>query len=406
MSYLPDAGPAELAAISAAAATTCVVFRAHRLPAGCRPSQGDVAFEGQDDGVRLLLQRGVTYTGRDARVASWARTGSADFADVTAAVAWLGAAVASSTPRPVTDLGAVTPARRSVEADDITAALLGKVVGQDAAIRSLVDLVTVHVAKPQPRRPATALLVGPTGVGKTYATELLAAELEQRTSSTWGHVRMDMNELSEKHTVARLFGSAPGYIGYGDGRDLATSLRARPTSLVVFDEIDKAHRSVWHALMNLMDAGRLGTGVGDTDVRKSILLFTSNRHADVIAQNVSPGDPSGSRVRPLLRQLGYPPEIVGRIGRVIPFHQFSGKDEGRLVLLAVQRVVATFGLELEWLDPATITDLLARTAGAENGVRDIEHHLEAELGCDLREAVRAGATRVRIDDVPPSVSRS
>jgi len=267
--------------------------------------------------------------------------------------------------------------------DDLTAILAKEVLGQDAAIRGLAELAAFHVAKPYPRRPASALLVGATGTGKTLAAEQLALHLTNTTGSEWSYERLDMNEFSEKHTAARLFGAPPGYIGYDDGHDLAATLRTNPRTVVVFDEIDKAHPQMWRSLMSLMDAGRLGGQGGDIDARQAILLFTSNKDAAAIQPLADAPD---DRLRAFLRDHNYPPEIVARMGRILVFKPLSADITTRLIVLTVQRVVESYGLKLAHIAPEAVADL-ARRAPLHAGGRDVEYFIDRQLSAGLSEAI-------------------
>lgn len=385
----------------------CIVYRNHPLPPGSHPASADLGLESPTGRTFLHVRRGITYNGTNREVATWLGEGTREFSSTEEAIMWLSRHLATASPADqpvpgldpqdrsveaptrlsfdeVTDVEAITlPACTLPSTDALLSALNAEVLGQETAVAGLAELASQHVVKPYPRRPASALLIGPTGTGKTLAAEQLAIELTATTGADWTYRRIDMNEFSEKHSASRLFGAPPGYVGYGDGDDLATALRSNQRMVILFDEIDKAHPHLWHSLMNLMDAGRLATQSDDIDARQAILLFTSNKDARAI-QGLT-GESEG-RKRAFLRERGYPPEIVGRIGRVLVFSDLPPEVAGRLIVLSVQRVVESYGLQLSRIAPEAISTL-ATEAPLSGGVRDLERHIEALLGSDLVDVV-------------------
>lgn len=409
MTSLTNASSASLARLNERSRECCVVYSDHPLPPGTTPSTGEIGVEQSPTATLLFVRRGYHYEGADDRVRDWLATGARSFPSFGACVAWLARAIAGATPLPGPSVPNPEPDRRSIAdvteldqidvaeppaptADSLEAALGAQVLGQPDAVRGIAELAGQHLAKFHPRRPASALLVGTTGTGKTLAAEQLAFGLTERSGAEWSYQRLDMSEYSEQHSVARLFGAPPGYVGYADGHDLASTLRANPRSVILFDEIDKAHPQLWRSLMNLMDAGRLGGQAGDIDARQAILLFTSNRDATAIQSIPAAGE---DRLRAFLREHGYPPEIVARMGRILVFRPLSAEIRIELVVLTVQRVVESFGLSLRHIDPEAVADL-ARRAPMSSGGRDVEYFIERELARPL--AALAGTTQtVRIE---------
>lgn len=401
----------ELDTVSTRSRDVCIVFRDQPLPAGCQPATVDLAVETTPSGqLDLMVRRGVTSTADDDQLREWLARGRREFDSIHTLAEWLRTRYASAAPsatptsptspatspahpagpaitneRPVpaadelTDLSQVDlPETAAPTVEDLTAAMAARVIGQDEALTTIAGVVARHLAKVRPARPATALLVGPTGCGKTLAAQTLADHLTSRSGTRWEYLRLDMNEFSEKHTASRLFGAPPGYVGYGDGRDLATHLRRHPRTVIVLDEIDKAHPSLWFALMNLLDTGRLVTPAeAPVEAREAIMLLTSNKDADVLGQ-VAAADPS--RVRDTLRAQGYPPEIVGRITSVAVFSKLDRAAHARIVAHTVARVADSYGIQVRHIDPQLITALLAGAPSIEAGVRDLEYHIDALLG--------------------------
>lgn len=421
----------------------CVVLRDHPLPSGCQPDRADIGIEGFDaQGLLIHIRRGIRYSGPDAEIQSWFESGTRAFPTMKALMGWVRSHLSSpgpgypepdratetahpgraaegdpsldsSTVRPrraaeLTDLSQVQVRQRQLPtADELFKALRLQVVGQDSALRSIAAVAARHLAKTNPQRPATALLIGPTGVGKTLAAEVLAGHLREVTGARWTHLRLDMSEYSEKHTASRLFGSPPGYIGYNDGRDLAAHLRNHPHSVVVFDEIDKAHPSLWFSLMSLMDAGRLATegSGGDRTAASAILLFTSNKDADalVASRNRSTtSDPAS--IRALLRERGYPPEIVGRISTVAVFDHLSGDAQAELITRSIERLSSSYGLRLLYVDPHLVSRIASDSPPSEAGARDLEYHIDHLVGDALAQFSRsATTTNIVITDGEPLV---
>lgn len=202
---------------------------------------------------------------------------------------------------------------------DLEARLEQRVYGQTAAIRKISRAVKrARVGVNDPKRPTGVFLfLGPTGVGKTEAAKALAADLFNDESKI---VRIDMSEFMEQHSVARLLGSPPGYVGFGEGGELTEAVRRNPYSIVLFDEIEKAHPRVLDITLQLFDDGRLTDGKGKTvDFRNTLIIMTSNLALDTL---IDPEQAPDADVRAALaRQLR--PELVNRIDEVVVFRRLS-----------------------------------------------------------------------------------
>ncbi len=398
MTNLLTATPTSIAALENRSRASCVVYRNHPLPTGVTPPSNDIGIEACGVFTLLHVKRGLAYDGDDPEVRNWIDIGTRAFPTLADCISWVRARVhQSQEPRPVAEQPTATrlPADQVTDLDAINVAsplalttrdledtLAAQILGQDSAVHGLAELAAHHVAKPYPRRPATALLIGATGTGKTLAAEQLAQYLTRSTGSEWSYQRLDMNEFSEQYSAARLFGAPPGYIGYDDGHDLAATLRANPRTVVVLDEIDKAHPQLWRSLMNLMDAGRLGSLAGDIDARQAILIFTSNKDAAAIQPLA---DAPETQLRAFLRDHDYPPEIIGRIGRILVFKPLSSDIRTKLIILTVQRVTESWGLRLVHIDPGAVASL-ANRAPSHTGGRDVEYFVERELSDQLADA--------------------
>ena len=226
-----------------------------------------------------------------------------------------------------------------------------RMVDQNDAVRAVADAVRRSRAGLQdPNRPiGSFLFLGPTGVGKT---ELARALAEFLFDSEAAMVRIDMSEYGERHNVARLIGAPPGYVGYEEGGRLTEAIRRRPYSVVLLDEIEKAHRDVFNVLLQVLDDGRLTDGQGRTvDFRNTVIIMTSNLGSQIIADLSGTGNEAAMRreIQNMLRGA-FLPEFLNRIDETIIFHPL-GKDEIKQIvgiqLKRLQRQLAEAQLTLE-----------------------------------------------------------
>jgi ATP-dependent Clp protease ATP-binding subunit ClpB len=214
--------------------------------------------------------------------------------------------------------------------------LRDRVVGQDEALEVVSAAVRRSRAGLQdPDRPiGSFLFLGPTGVGKTETARALA---EYLFDDDHAMVRMDMSEFMEKHSVSRLIGAPPGYVGYEEGGTLTEAVRRRPYSVILFDEIEKAHPDVFNALLQILDDGRLTDGQGRTvDFRNTVLILTSNIGSSWIVELDDPKEIE-DRVMEALRGH-FKPEFLNRVDDVVIYHQLSRDHIGRIVDLQLDRV--------------------------------------------------------------------
>jgi len=214
-----------------------------------------------------------------------------------------------------------------------------RLVNQEDAVRAVADAVRRSRAGLQdPNRPiGSFLFLGPTGVGKT---ELAKALAEFLFDSETAMVRIDMSEYGERHNVARLIGAPPGYVGYEEGGRLTEAVRRRPYSVVLLDEVEKAHRDVFNVLLQVLDDGRLTDGQGRTvDFRNTVIIMTSNLGSQVIADLSGKADESTMRheVQNLLRQA-FLPEFLNRIDETIIFHPLGRKELAQIVGYQIKRL--------------------------------------------------------------------
>ena len=231
-----------------------------------------------------------------------------------------------------------------------------RMVNQDAAVKAVADAVRRSRAGLQdPNRPiGSFLFLGPTGVGKT---ELAKALAEFLFDSEAAMVRLDMSEFGERHNVARLIGAPPGYVGYEEGGRLTEAVRRRPYSVVLLDEVEKAHRDVFNVLLQVLDDGRLTDGQGRTvDFRNTVIIMTSNLGSPVIAEMAGShtDDEIASAVRDVLKRE-FLPEFLNRIDDTIVFHPLTMQQLTKIVDIQLKRLEAQMteaGLTIRVTDKA------------------------------------------------------
>ena len=210
---------------------------------------------------------------------------------------------------------------------------LGKrVIGQDEAVRAIANAVRrARAGLQDPNRPiGSFLFLGPTGVGKTELTKALASFLFDDDGAM---VRIDMSEFMEKHSVARLIGAPPGYVGYEEGGTLTEAVRRRPYQVILFDEVEKAHQDVFNVLLQVLDDGRLTDGQGRTvDFRNTVIVLTSNLGAEVLASQQEGEDSSAVRNEVMgAVRAHFRPEFLNRLDEIILFHRLSREQMNAIV---------------------------------------------------------------------------
>ncbi|MCD6581223.1 MAG: ATP-dependent chaperone ClpB [Desulfuromusa sp.] len=288
--------------------------------------------------------------------------------------------------------------------DDI---LHQRVIGQDEAVQRVTDaVIRARAGIKDPRRPiGSFIFLGPTGVGKTELARTLAETLFDSEDNL---IRIDMSEYMEKHAVSRLLGAPPGYVGYEEGGQLTEAVRRHPYSVILFDEIEKAHPDVFNVLLQILDDGRATDSKGRTvSFKNTVIIMTSNIASDYLIEGIRDGEipPAvAQQVEQALRQQ-FRPEFLNRIDDTIIFKPLSQKEIKQIVLLLISELrkrMAEKNLGLELTDAAA--DFIARTAydpiyGARPLKRFIQRQLETKVGRVLIAGDLAAGSRVIVDCV-------
>jgi ATP-dependent Clp protease ATP-binding subunit ClpB len=277
-----------------------------------------------------------------------------------------------------------------------------RVVGQDAAIKAVANAVRrARAGLQDPNRPlGSFIFLGPTGVGKTELSRALAEFLFDDENAM---IRIDMSEYMEKHTVARLIGAPPGYVGYEEGGQLSEAVRRRPYSVVLFDEIEKAHQDVFNVLLQVLDDGRITDGQGRTvDFKNTVIIMTSNIGSQYIMEETQSREARERLVLDALR-AHFRPEFLNRVDEIIIFDRLSEDDLKKIVEIQLKRLSKRLEqqkITLNLTDSAK--QLLAREGydpvyGARPLRRTIQKEILDPLSIDILEGkVREGQT-VKID---------
>jgi ATP-dependent Clp protease ATP-binding subunit ClpC len=272
-----------------------------------------------------------------------------------------------------------------------------RIVGQEEAVNAVSDAVLrSRAGLTEGKRPMAAFLfLGPTGVGKTELVKALAYVVFGDENAM---VRLDMSEYMERHAVSRLIGAPPGYVGYEEGGQLTEAVRRRPYSVVLLDEIEKAHPDVYNILLQLFDEGRLTDGKGRVvDFTNTIIIATSNIGSNLIQENLmAPKAKSYDELKEqlivTLRQY-FKPEFINRIDEIIVFHALT-KDQIKLIIkMQLERVKRTArgqGIELEFTE--AVLDRLTEVGYApEFGARELKRKIQSEIETPLAKEILSGA---------------
>jgi ATP-dependent Clp protease ATP-binding subunit ClpB len=268
-----------------------------------------------------------------------------------------------------------------------------RVVGQDEAVRAVSDAIRrSRAGLSDPNRPiGSFLFLGPTGVGKT---ELCKALAEFMFDTEEAMVRVDMSEFMEKHSVARLIGAPPGYVGYEEGGHLTEAVRRRPYSVILLDEVEKAHPDVFNVLLQVLDDGRLTDGQGRTvDFRNTVIVMTSNLGSDVIQQMAGEDryEEMKSAVMEVVR-VAFRPEFINRLDEIVVFHPLRREQIraiARIQIRYLQDRLVDRDMRLE-VSEAALDHLGEAGFDPVYGARPLKRAIRAQLENPLAQEILAG----------------
>ena len=272
---------------------------------------------------------------------------------------------------------------------DIESALKKKIIGQDEAVDALAKAIKRSRVQISPRRrPASFIFVGPTGVGKTELVKVLSQELFDTPETL---IRLDMSEFMEKHSVSKIIGSPPGYVGYDEAGQVTEKVRRRPYSVLLFDEIEKAHPDVMNILLQILDEGKLTDAHGRTvDFSNTVIVMTSNagsdRRENALGFGKSQEDAEKERVMKGLREF-LRPEFIARVDEIIAFKPLSSDDFVKIAALMLDEYIDTLrekGIEFRY-DDAACRYLAEKSCSGSSGARDLRNLIRREVEDKITE---------------------
>jgi ATP-dependent Clp protease ATP-binding subunit ClpB len=268
-----------------------------------------------------------------------------------------------------------------------------RVIGQKEAVQAVSTAVRrARAGLQDPNRPiGSFMFLGPTGVGKTELTKALAEFLFDDEHAL---LRIDMSEYMEKHSVARLIGAPPGYVGYEEGGALTEAVRRRPYQVVLFDEIEKAHPDVFNVLLQVLDDGRLTDGQGRTvDFRNTLIVMTSNLGADYLVNQKEGEDSEAVRDQVMsVVRANFRPEFLNRVDEILLFHRLRREDMGRIVDIQLQRLhklLEERKISIK-LEPAAREWLAEKGYDPAYGARPLKRVIQKNLQDPLAELILSG----------------
>jgi ATP-dependent Clp protease ATP-binding subunit ClpB len=274
--------------------------------------------------------------------------------------------------------------------------LAKRIIGQDEAVKAVATAVRrARAGLQDPHRPiGSFMFLGPTGVGKTELTKALAEFLFDDEQAL---LRLDMSEYMEKHSVARLIGAPPGYVGYEEGGALTEAVRRRPYQVVLFDEIEKAHPDVFNVLLQVLDDGRLTDGQGHTvDFRNTLIVMTSNLGSEFLV-NQPEGEDIDAVREPVMAvvRASFRPEFLNRVDEIILFHRLKRDEMGKIVDIQMRRL----GKLLEERKITIVLEPSARDWLAEKGwdpaygARPLKRVIQKSVQDPLAEMILSGRVK-------------
>lgn len=311
----------------------------------------------------------------------------------------------------VVELWTGIPASKVAEGDmrklrDLDVRLKKRIIGQDEAVDAVAAAIRRSRVQISPRRrPASFIFVGPTGVGKTELVKQLSMELFDTPETM---IRLDMSEFMEKHSVSRIIGSPPGYVGYDEAGQLTEKVRRKPYSVILFDEIEKAHPDVMNILLQILDEGRITDAQGRVaNFENTVIIMTSNAGSDnrenALGFNKSTQDASKEKAMKALSEF-LRPEFLGRVDEIIVFRPLNEEDFTKIAELMLNELVqplADKAIRLDWA--AGVPAILAhRAISGKRGARElsnlIRRSIENRIAVILVNSYEQPVSRIRIQD--------
>ena len=296
----------------------------------------------------------------------------------------------------VIELWTGVPSSKIIESDLKKLALLEdtlkkKVIGQDEAIKVIAAAIKRNRVQISPRRrPASFIFVGPTGVGKTELVKQISNELFSTPETL---IRLDMSEFMEKHSVSRIIGSPPGYVGYDEAGQLTEKVRRKPYSVILFDEIEKAHPDVMNILLQILDEGRITDAQGRTvNFENTVIVMTSNAGSDRKGGSIGFGKEKGDMTREkVMKALSdfLRPEFIGRVDEVAVFNSLTKEDYVKIADLLLSELAESLSeksIEFKWTD--AVKDYLAeKSEGGSRGARDLRNLIRKEIEDEIANII-------------------
>ena len=270
-----------------------------------------------------------------------------------------------------------------------------RVIGQDEAVKAVVDaVIRARAGMKDPRRPiGSFMFLGPTGVGKTEVAKTLARTLFDTEENM---VRIDMSEYMEKFSVSRLIGAPPGYVGYEEGGQLTEAVRRKPYSVILFDEIEKAHPDVFNILLQLLDDGRLTDNQGRViDFKNTIVIMTSNIGSQILMERISDKGVINETTREAVMvelRHHFRPEFINRIDDIVLFKPLNQDDIIKIVDIQfeeIKRRIKDRGINIELTEKAKRL-VVERSFDPVYGARPIRRFLERTIETELARLIIRG----------------
>ena len=288
----------------------------------------------------------------------------------------------------VIELWTGIPSSKIIESDlrklaNLEYSLKKKVIGQDDAIKVIASAVKRSRVQISPRRrPASFIFVGPTGVGKTELVKQLSNELFSTPETL---IRLDMSEYMEKHSVSKIIGSPPGYVGYDEAGQLTEKVRRKPYSVILFDEIEKAHPDVLNILLQILDEGKITDAHGRTvNFENTVIVMTSNagseRKGTAIGFGKEKGEATKEKVMKALSEF-LRPEFIGRVDEIAVFNSLTEEDFAKIAVLLLDELRTSLSekdIDLKWTDDVP-KYLAEKSIGGTRGARDLRNLIRKEI---------------------------